>query len=201
MFISSSSSTSCTRAAGQAGSQAALQLGQSGNAAAGKLAYQQNLALQENQRQQELAATQYQSRVAAALADNDYKRAAALLDDYNNQNTWREQQAQILASYGNFEPYAEMYGEDAANGMQKIWQAQNPLVAYNTGKISAEQYKQLTGSYPPGYTPPWSGGINWGYYGGSDDTGGDGNLPIKTTLIQRGAKVGDWHVDPRDPTH
>lgn len=142
----------------QQGSQAALQLNNARAVSTGRFANAAQNALAENQRQSELVKTNYQNQVAAALADNDYKRAAALLDDFNNQNAWREQQAKVLASYGNFDPYRQLYGDETANGMQKIWQAQNPLAAYNMGQIDPEQYRQLTGNYPPGYTPAWSGG-------------------------------------------
>lgn len=158
----------------QQGSQAALQLGNAGNAAMANMAYRQQQALAENQRQQELAKVQYQAQVQAALADNDYKRAAALLDDYKNNQKWQDQQAAILASYGNFDPYKQMYGNDAGTAMQKVWQAQNPEVAYRTGAISAEQYRQLTGNYPAGYNPGGGGG-GLGWYPGVGDPG-DGDL-------------------------
>ena len=154
----------------QTGSQAALSLGNARNSAANILDVQQNAALAESKRQLDQLKVKYQADVAAAIADNDYKRAAALLDDYNNQNTWREKQAEILASYGNFDPYGELYGTDAATGMKNVWLAQNPDVAYRTGQISAETYKNITGHYPAGYTPPSYGGGGGWYYGGG---GGD----------------------------
>ena len=162
----------------QQGSQAALSLGAAQNAAMGDIAYRQQTALAENQRQQDLAKAQYQARVQAAIADKDYKQAAALLDNYNNENAWRDQQAALLASYGNFDPYRTLYGDEAGTAMQKVWSAQNPEVAYRTGAISAEAYKQITGKYPAGYTPPRSGYVGgYGWYdprgGGGDNNGGD----------------------------
>lgn len=156
----------------QTGSQAALSLGNARNAASNILAVQQNAALAESKRQLDQLKVKYQADVAAAIADNDYKRAAALLDDYNNQNTWREKQAEILASYGNFDPYGELYGTDAATGMKNVWLAQNPDVAYRTGQISAETYKNITGHYPTGYNAGGGGGYGGGWYyggGGGDD--------------------------------
>ena len=73
------------------------------------------------------------------------------------------QKAQTLASYGDFSGYAAMYGQDTANVMREMWIAQNPDLAWRTGAITADQYKQMTGAYPAGYTAPASGG---GYYGG-----------------------------------
>lgn len=146
----------------QAGSQHQLNLGNSMARSNAAIDFAQQQALQENDRQKQLMATNYQNQVQSAIADNDYKRAAALLDDFNNQNKWQEQQAQILASYGNFDPYKSLYGDAAANGMQQVWQAKNPEIAYRTGAIDAETFKRITGQYPAGYTPPAAGG---GYEG------------------------------------
>lgn len=145
----------------QQGSQAALSLGNAGNAAMANMAFRQQQALEENQRQQDLAKVQYQARVQAAIADKDYKQAAALLDNYNNENKWRDQQAALLASYGNFDPYKNLYGDETGAAMQRVWAAQNPEVAYRTGAIDAETYRNITGQYPLGYEPPSSGG-GWG---------------------------------------
>ena len=177
----------------QAGSQAALSLGNARAAALGNLAYQQQQALAENQRQQDLAKSQYQARVQAALADKDYKQAAALLDSYNNENTWRDQQAAILASYGNFDPYKDLYGDETATAMQKVWQAQNPDVAYRTGAITPDQYRQLTGRWPEGYSP-YSGGGGGGWYTGYVPDGADNgtatrvqNAAARVTGVVQGA--------------
>ena len=146
------------------GSQHSLSLGNAAAKSLGTMAVGQQAAMAESDRRSALLNSAYQGQVQAAIADNDYKRAAALLDDYKNQRTWQEQQAQILASYGNFDPYATLYGQNAANGMRNVWMAQNPDVAYRTGAIDAEMYKNITGKYPAGYTPPSSGGGGW-YYG------------------------------------
>jgi len=174
------------------GSQHQLNLGNARARALGPMEFAQQQALAENQRQQELMTQTYQNQVAAAFADNDYKKAAALLDDYNNQNAWREQQAQILATYGNFEPYKDLYGEEPATAMQKVWQAQNPDVAYRTGAITAEQYKQITGKYPKGYNPGGGGGYGLpdGWWNATPDTRNSGSL------ISRGARVGGTPVAP-----
>ena len=158
------------------GSQHQLSLGNAAARANAAIDFQRQQALQENERQRQLMTTTYNNQVAAALADNDYKRAAALLDDYQNNQKWQEQQAQILASYGNFDPYKQLYGDTAGTAMQKVWQAQNPEVAYRTGAIDAETYKKITGKYPEGYTPPRSGYMGgYGWYdprGGSNDNDG-----------------------------
>jgi hypothetical protein len=134
--------------------------------------------------------TNYQNQVQSAIADNDCKRAAALLDDYNNQNKWRDQQAQILASYGNFECYRPLYGDTAVDSMQRVWDAKNPDVAYRTGQIDAETYKSITGSYPAGYTPPWSGG--WGGWGYGGDLGGNPNNIVPGGDTKYRTRVVTW---------
>ncbi len=159
-----------------AGSQHQLNLGNARATAMGDVANIQQQALQESERQKQLMTTAYQNQVQSALKDNDYKRAAALLDDYNNQNKWQDQQAQILASYGNFEGYRPLYGDTAADGMQRVWNAQHPDAAYRTGQIDAETYKAITGNYPAGYTPPSYGGWGgWGYGGPAVDDEGNIN--------------------------
>lgn len=166
-----------------AGSQHRLNLASARAAATGNISNIQQQALQENQRQKDLMTASYQNQVQSALKDNDYKRAAALLDDYNNQNKWADQQAQILASYGDFSGYRPLYGDTAADGMQRVWNAQHPEEAYRTGQISAEQFRQITGGYPAGYTPPWSGGWGgWGY--GGPVTDDEGNIKIGGSINQ-----------------
>ena len=182
----------------QPGSQAALQLNNARAAAMGNFAYRQQQALAENQRQQDLAKSQYQARVQAALADKDYKQAAALLDSYNNENAWRDQQAALLASYGNFDPYKNMYGDEAGAAMQKVWQAQNPDVAYRTGAITPDQYRQLTGRWPEGYNPGgdydfW--GVDNGYV--PTTSGNNGKFGSSGGGIVRGRQVGSTSVAPR----
>lgn len=96
---------------------------------------------------QQMAAleTQYKSAVAQAIAENDYNRAKALMDEYGNQENRDAAMAKTLASYGDFSGYAKLYGDDAANNMAQYWISQNPKLAYDMGRISAEDYARLTG--------------------------------------------------------
>ena len=142
----------------QPGSQQALSLGRARAGAAGSIAQQQQMALQESQRQQELLRTDYQNQVAKAVAENDYKRAAALLDDYNNQNTWLDTNAQAMASFGNFTGYEQLYGPEQAKAMQWFWIGSNPELAYNTGVIDAKRYQEITGRTAPGASGGGGGG-------------------------------------------
>lgn len=86
---------------------------------------------------------QYQNDVAAALAENDYQKAGALLDEYNNAYERDLENAKILASYGDFSFYQNLYGEEQADAMFKLWAAQNPDVAHATGRITNDQYDNL----------------------------------------------------------
>ena len=94
---------------------------------------------------------QYQANVSSAIADNDYQRAQALMDEYNNGYTRDLNAAKTLAAYGDFSGYASLYGQETADSMAALWRAQNPELAYNSGRMSAEEYKAVTGKYPAGY--------------------------------------------------
>ena len=94
---------------------------------------------------------QYQANVSSAIADNDYQRAQALLSEYNNGYSRDLNTAKTLAAYGDFSGYASLYGQETAASMAALWKAQNPDLAYNTGRMSAEEYKAITGKYPKGY--------------------------------------------------
>lgn len=94
----------------------------------------------------------YEADVNDAIAKNDYNRAAALLDEYNNSYSRAMSQAQTLAQYGDFSGFSAIYGADAARQMSDAWAIQNPVLAYNLGRIDANKYRAITGAYPPGYS-------------------------------------------------
>lgn len=96
---------------------------------------------------------------------------------YDNQIKTR---AETLATYGDFSGYADLYGAQAATAMKEMWIAQNPDMAYRTQQITAEEYKTMTGSYPPGYSSGSSGGGGGYYYGG-------GSITPKTKTDNTGA--------------
>lgn len=106
--------------------------------------------------------TQYQGDVASAMANNDYERAAALLGDYQRAQDRALADAQTLAAYGDFSGYASIYGDAVAQNMSKLWTAQNPDLAYRTGKITADEYRTMTGNYPAGHRKPnYNPGYNY----------------------------------------
>lgn len=145
-------------------SQAALARGGEYQRDFGNLRTAEANATAEADRQMANLTAEYQANIRAALADNDYKKAQALLDEYNNGYQRDLKNAQILAEFGDFSAFANLYGADQAKNMEAVWRAQNPELAasldYAAGKIDAEQYRQLTGKYPAGYIP--AGGFGGG---------------------------------------
>ena len=127
---------------------------------------------------------QYQANVSSAIADNDYQRAQALLNEYNNGYTRDLNTARTLAAYGDFSGYAGLYGQDTANNMAALWKAQNPDLAYNTGRMSAEEYKAVTGKYPKGYTAPRSGGAAAAVPNGDHRRPPSRGLPARPEAVQ-----------------
>lgn len=164
-------------------SQAALARGGEYQRDFGNLRTAEANATAEADRQMANLTAEYQANIRAALADNDYKKAQALLDEYNNSYQRDLKNAQILAQFGDFSAFANLYGADQAKNMEAVWRAQNPELAasldYAAGKIDAEQYKQLTGKYPAGYIP--AGGSGGGGGGVSDWTGYGSGVPIDYT--------------------
>ena len=92
--------------------------------------------------------TDYQNALANARADAENKKAAALVEDQNKQNTWYDQQAKQMASFGNFSAYEKLYGPEAAEQMRNVWTIQNPQIALAAGMIDANRYKEITGKNP-----------------------------------------------------
>ena len=87
----------------------------------------------------------YRNSLNEARADAENKKAAALVSDMNTQNTWYDNQAKLMAQYGDFSGYENLYGKDAADQMKTVWIIQNPEAALGAGLIDAARYKELTG--------------------------------------------------------
>ena len=83
-----------------------------------------------------------------------------------------------MAGYGNFDLYAQLYGQNTADQMRQLWIAQNPLLAYNTGAIDASTYFKMTGKRAPGT-------------GGGGNGGGGRSSSRKKTTPSSGNPVGD----------
>ena len=143
-----------------AASQAALAQNSAYQRDMGNLRTSQAEAMAEADRGIAELERQYQANVSSAIADNDYQRAQALMNEYNNGYSRDLNTAKTLAAYGDFSGYAGLYGQETADSMAALWKAQNPDLAYNTGRMTAEEYKAVTGKYPAGYQPTYTPGYN-----------------------------------------
>ena len=136
-----------------AGSQMQLSLGGNYNRDYAGIRTAQQQALDAADRGIRDLQSAYQSSVQQAVANNDYQRAQALLAEYKNQYQRQLQQAQTMASYGNFSGYLGVpgYSQEQVDTMRNTWIASNPQLAYNTGALSAEGFYRMTGKWPAGY--------------------------------------------------
>ena len=130
--------------------------------------------------------------LTADQAEGEYRRYQDALSQYNTQLDYLTQQAKNAYDAGfenwqagnaerdnaykkltelmNYSGYVPTVTDLEKSGMTreqadaylKAWKAANPLLAWQTGAITAEEYRELTGSYPPGYSV---GGGDW-YYSG-----------------------------------
>ena len=143
-----------------AGSQMQLSLGSNYQRDYGGIRTAQQQAIDQADRGIRDLQAAYNSSVQQAVADNDFQRTQALLADYQQRYQQQLQTAQNLAQYGDFSGYNGIpgYSADQIGGMQSVWAASNPDLAYRIGRITAEQYRQMTGAYPAGYSAPSSGG-------------------------------------------
>lgn len=163
--------------------------------------------------------TNYQNKIAEAAANNDYQLAAALLDEYGAQYDRTMDQAEQLAEFGDFSMYANIYGEDAAKEMERMWGMQNPDLAYNLGRMTADEYFNLTGKQPNdassrrGYdTSVFAGygwvnrnatrgrGIDYAYRGPAGYYTTDGNFYVPDTGKFYGSSSGT-SIEAKDPAY
>lgn len=131
-----------------AASQQALALNSAYQRDYGNIGRAQADAQAEAQRGMADLTAQYESNIQSALAQNDYQRAAALLDEYNKAESRNLKNAQILAEFGDFSGYANLYGKEQADNMLAVWRAQNPNLAYMTGNITEAQRDNLVNGRP-----------------------------------------------------
>lgn len=91
----------------------------------------------------------YQQKLNEARADAENKKAASLVQNQNQMNDWYDQQAKLLAGYGDFSAYERLYGPEATEQMKNVWMIQNPEAALGAGLIDKARYKELTGKNAP----------------------------------------------------
>ena len=115
--------------------------------------------------------------------NRDYTRAWNQ-DERDYDRTWNQDErtydrtmteAANRAEFGDFSGYAQLYGQGVADAMKEVWVAQNPMVAYSTGAITADQYMMLTGKYPYNYGGSSGSSYGGGYGGGGYGGGGYGD--------------------------
>jgi hypothetical protein len=156
-----------------AGSQQRLALNNVWNQNYGRLRTAQAGAIAEANRDINNLTSTYNTKRATTIADIEAQRQAAILEAQEQQYNRDLQQAQLRASYGDFSGFSALgYDDTTIKNMRQVWIAQNPLLAYNTGAINANQYHKMTGKYAPGYEPDYGG------YGGG---GGGGDKDDDTT--------------------
>lgn len=182
-----------------AGSQMQLALGSNYQRDYGGIRTAQQQAIDQADRGIRDLQAAYNSSVQQAVADNDFRRTQALLADYQQRYQQQLQTAQNMAQYGDFSGYNGIpgYSSEAITNMQNVWQASNPDLAYRTGRITAEQYYQMTGKYPAGYSAPSSGGYYYDRPSETPKTEGDeepdkGNSLLSNTPLGR---AWNWLVD------
>ena len=174
-----------------AGSQMALAQSSAYQSNSAGLKRSENEALNEANRNMLDIKTDYQNKISEATANNNYQLAAALLDEYGAQYDRTVNAAKQAAEYGNFALYASIYGQEAADQMQQSWSLQNPLLAYNLGKLTAQEYFNMTGKWPrgSGHGGGGSGGGGGNIYsgGGSGYDPDTSSSPLQTNPIDIGA--------------
>lgn len=162
----------------QQGSQQALQLGRANASATGGISAARDIAAKSWARQQQQMKDSTANQIRQAIANGEYEKAAASLTNYNNWTAYTDNRAALLAGMGDYSGIEGIYGPEAASFMQKLDAANNPEVAYNTGKITAAEYERMTGKKPPNYVAPSSGGGYYGGYGYAPTNNGKDENPV-----------------------
>ena len=167
-----------------AASQQALALNSAYQRDYGSIGRAQADAQAEAQRGMADLTAQYESNIQSALAQNDYQKASALLNEYNNAESRNLKNAQILAEFGDFSGYANLYGKEQADNMLAIWRAQNPDLAYMTGSITEAQRENLVNGRPMNEGLDGSGNRISNTGGGG--AGGSAYLDAYNAAVSRG---------------
>lgn len=158
----------------------------------GKLRASEAEALRAADQQMADLEMSYKNAVAQALADNDYQKAAALMNEYQRRDAAatamqqynRQQQeanAKLLAAYGDFSGYAELFGQETANSMRDFFLQANPDYAWANGLMDAGTYYKLTGNLPAGYSSGSSGG-GGGYTRGGNNGANENDTELEDAV-------------------
>ena len=94
------------------------------------------------------AAMEANNYYASKLSDMVPELRAQALSEYNADLDRQQADAEMMAAYGDFSGYASLYGPEIAAEMFAAYAAQNPQLAYMTGKITVDQYNNLLQGLP-----------------------------------------------------
>lgn len=113
-------------------------------------------------------------------ADSEYNRGYenwynAYVMENDAKNTAYNRLIDLMSSSGYMPTEQELEAagmtQQQAESFINAWRAENPDLAYTTGAITPDEYRQITGEYPAGYTPPSSGGSSGGSGSGWNNEG------------------------------
>lgn len=113
-------------------------------------------------------------------ADSEYNRGYenwynAYVMENDAKNTAYNRLIDLMSSSGYMPTEQELEAagmtQQQAESFINAWRAENPDLAYTTGAITPDEYRQITGEYPAGYTPTSSGGSSGGSGSGWNNEG------------------------------
>lgn len=87
------------------------------------------------------------------MDSRDYSRWQGQYNVYGDAYKRLMDEAALRGAAGDFSKYREYFGDEAADKMVQLFNAQTLMPLWQSGQIDAEMYKSLTGSYPVGYDP------------------------------------------------
>ena len=111
---------------------------------------------------------------------------------YDEQSDYYDNLLALMA-YSGYDPSDEDLTKsgmtrEQADAYLKAWQSSNPLLAYLSGAIDAEQYRLITGAAPPG-----TGG-GGGYYGGTVKKKEENKTDVTDIASKRAQIEADYHA-------
>ena len=113
-------------------------------------------------------------------ADSEYNRGYenwynAYVMENDAKNTAYNRLIDLMSSSGYMPTEQELEAagmtQQQAESFINAWRAENPDLAYTTGAITPDEYRQITGEYPAGYPPTSSGGSSGGSGSGWNNEG------------------------------
>lgn len=135
--------------------------------------------------------TQYNTQLdyLTEQAKNAYNAGFANWQATNEERDTAYKKLTELMAYSGYVPTEDDLTRsgmtrEQAEAYLKAWKAANPLLAWQTGAITTEEYIALTGAYPPGAAP--AGGY---YYGGSGKKKKEEETVDKFDIVSQRAQI------------